>query len=175
MIATETLILTNIIMWLLVITHKQSTRDLGNCYLLTIERKEYARLITAAFTHEHPLHIFMNMYSLWNIGTFLTGFIGNVNIIVVYLLTAFFGHILACYVRKWQGKGNVLSIGASGSICGLIGVYIILGLKLSAGSGGSFVLSALFPILIMSFSKRIDTVSHLTCLAVGAIMGYIFI
>lgn len=175
MIVTETLILTNIIFFLLIVCNRLDWTELGSCYELSVKRGQIARLLTVNFTHRNFIHILCNMYSLWNIGTVIEEIFNGGKVLLIYLVTGIAGNLISALIRNRMGKGNILSIGASGSICGLLGVFIVYVLSLRGGSAVPYLVKALLPMLVLSFSPRVDTVAHLSCLMCGVAFAFAII
>lgn len=84
---------------------------------------QWWRCITAVFLHGSLLHIIMNMLSLWTVGVYLEDTLGKAKTLALYL---FLGLCASAFSLWWHtrsgGIGN--SVGASGAICGLIGVAV---------------------------------------------------
>jgi membrane associated rhomboid family serine protease len=86
------------------------------------------QLITSAFTHTEPLHIGMNMLSLWFLGPPMEAALGRARFLAVYLLSAIAGSLAVV----WLTDPGVQTLGASGAIFGLIGSLVVVGLKVKA-------------------------------------------
>ena len=80
---------------------------------------EWYRMLTAAFLHADPFHIFFNMYALYLFGPQIERQMGSIPFAGLYLSAALAGS--AAYLVS--GAGNV-AIGASGAIFGLFGAWI---------------------------------------------------
>ncbi len=78
-------------------------------------------LATASFLHGGILHIFFNMAALWQLGPFVLHEFGFNRFFIIYILTGIAGFFLS-YLA-----GIPFTIGASASICGLIGAIIYYG------------------------------------------------
>ncbi len=85
-------------------------------------------LISASFLHGSILHIFFNMVALSQLGPFVLLEFGLSRFLVIYLVTGVGGFLLS-YVA-----GVPFTIGASASICGLIGAILYFG----RSRGGSY-------------------------------------
>ncbi|HNY73009.1 MAG TPA: rhomboid family intramembrane serine protease [Syntrophales bacterium] len=75
-------------------------------------------LITASFLHGGLLHIFFNMMALNQLGPFVVSEFGVHRFAVIYTLTGIAGFLLSFFA------GIPFTIGASASICGLIGAIL---------------------------------------------------
>ncbi len=80
---------------------------------------EWYRMITAAFLHADPFHIFFNMYALYIFGPQIERQMGGLPFAAMYMSAALAGS--AAYLVS--GAPNV-AIGASGAIFGLFGAWI---------------------------------------------------
>ena len=95
---------------------------LGGKYRLSIlVHGEWWRLVTANFLHGGLMHIAFNSMSLFNLGTVAEEVFGTTRYISLYLVTGICGFVAS---MMWS---NSLSIGASASICGLIGAMYAYG------------------------------------------------
>lgn len=88
-----------------------------------LEKGEWWRCITAVFLHGSLLHLIMNMLSLWTVGVYLEDTLGKAKTLALYL---FLGLCASAFSLWWHTRGGGIgnSVGASGAICGLIGVAV---------------------------------------------------
>jgi rhomboid protease GluP len=78
-------------------------------------------LISASFLHGGILHIFFNMAALGQLGPFVLREFGFNRFVIIYILTGIAGFFIS-YMA-----GVPFTIGASASICGLIGAILYYG------------------------------------------------
>ncbi len=83
---------------------------------------DYLRLVTAAFLHLGPLHIFLNMFALYTIGPPLERVMGWWRYLAVYLLGALGGSVAILLF----GDVRQPVVGASGAIFGLFAAALVL-------------------------------------------------
>jgi membrane associated rhomboid family serine protease len=83
---------------------------------------DYLRLVTAAFLHLGPLHIFLNMFALYTIGPPLERVMGWWRYLAVYLLAALGGSVAILLF----GDVRQPVVGASGAIFGLFAAALVL-------------------------------------------------
>jgi membrane associated rhomboid family serine protease len=83
---------------------------------------DYVRLVTAAFLHLGPLHIFLNMFALFTIGPPLERVMGWWRYLAVYLLAALGGSVAILLL----GDVRQPVVGASGAIFGLFAAALVL-------------------------------------------------
>ncbi len=89
----------------------------------------YESLITAVYLHGGILHLLFNMVALTQLGSMVNQIFGSSRMFIIYTLSGIIGFIVS-YIG-----GVPLTIGASGSICGLAGAIYAFG-KQRGGSYG---------------------------------------
>ena len=77
------------------------------------------RIITSMFLHFGIIHVVVNMYALWNLGTLLEPGIGSLRFTLLYVITGLSSGIASLIFNEY-----VISAGASGAIFGLYG-YVL--------------------------------------------------
>ncbi len=83
----------------------------------------YATLITSLFLHGSFLHLAGNMLFLWVFGDNIEDRLGHLNFILFYLVCG----VAASLTHIWHNPESTAPlIGASGSISGIMGAYLIL-------------------------------------------------
>ncbi len=171
--ATYTLIGVNVVIFALIKLNKLSVGQLCVSGFRVQHQKQYYRIITSEFTHEAPLHILCNMYSLYNVGTLLESNFGTLTLSFWYFIIALLGGFLA-YIVHTKYQPMTPSIGASGVICGLVGVLLVIGILTGNIELLKWIGQSVVILLVMSFSPRIDSVGHFCGLAAGVITGFLF-
>lgn len=94
--------------------------------------KEYYRMLTSGFLHGDYIHLFMNMFVLYEFGRYVENHFtdlfglatGNFLFLFFYLIMI----VIADYPTFLKHKGNPYfsSVGASGAVSGILFMYIIL-------------------------------------------------
>ncbi len=97
--------------------------EFGAKYNPMIAAGQYYRLITAMFLHSGIAHLALNMYALNILGKNIELLFGKVKYVIIYLTAGLFGSLGSFIFTK------AISVGASGAIFGLFGVYIYLYIK----------------------------------------------
>lgn len=92
---------------------------LGGNFKPLVNAGEYWRLLTAIFLHGSLTHLGFNMYSLYILGSSMEQILSKWKYLILYLATGLGGSLLSHFLH-----GNVVSIGASGAIFGLLGALI---------------------------------------------------
>jgi rhomboid protease GluP len=130
---------------------------------------ELWRLITSMFLHADVIHLFSNMVALLIFGAAVENNFKRYQYIIIYFLSGLIGNIFSLILLPL----NVISLGASGAIFGLIGAAFIF----FAREDQSFILLGLIYIvyfIIMSFAPGINPWAHLFGLLGGVAFGYFF-
>jgi len=86
---------------------------------------QYYRLVTAAFLHGSLTHIFMNMLSLYWLGTFVERIVGSLRFAFIYAASL----IVSSFAVVYFSAPDQSTLGASGAIFGLFGALFAIGLK----------------------------------------------
>lgn len=133
---------------------------------------EYWRFITAGFLHIDLIHLFANMTALYAIGSVCEKAFSKKQYIIILLLSIFMGNlfVFAC-------EGNVLGLGISGGIFGLLGAYIA-SLWESGMIKHPVIRSTVWQLLIVNFLisllPGISLFAHLGGFVCGIFLGIMF-
>ena len=142
---------------------------LGANFFPLIKAGQVWRLVTYMFNHWSIIHLLVNMYSLYIIGTQLENFIGKVKFLIVYLISGICGGLLSCVIFP-----NTVSAGASGAIFGLLGSLLYFGFHYRTYLGGALK-TQIIPIIIINLAigflpgLNIDNACH-----IGGLLGGLF-
>ena len=131
-------------------------------------------LISASFLHGGILHIFFNMAALYQLGPFVVQEFGANRFVVIYILTGVAGFYLSLLA------GISFTIGASASICGLIGAIIYYGKSRGGFYGqaiykqamGWIVGLVIFGLLIPGINNWAHGGGVLAGILLGFLLGY---
>lgn len=134
---------------------------------------EWWRLFTSTFLHGGLMHLLANMYGLLFVGIFLEPLLGRTKYLVAYLLTG----LLASIASIWWYDATV-SVGASGAIFGLYGVFLafLLTKIFPPDFAKSFLISTAVFVgfnLLMGLTGGIDNAAHIGGLLSGFVFGII--
>jgi membrane associated rhomboid family serine protease len=135
--------------------------------LVGVAHGEWYRLVSGGFLHANILHLAMNMFALWILGSQLEAAIGRLRFSVVYATSLLAGSLGVMIVSPHEG-----TVGASGAIFGLLG----LALAAQRSQGINIWQSGLGSILLinLAFTFGIHGISiggHLGGLAGGYLCG----
>lgn len=144
----------------------------SNYALLTLDGEPW-RILTGIFLHSGFLHLFFNLYALFFLGFALERAVGSLRFLIVYLGSGFCGAVLGLFLNP---LGN--SVGASGAIFGLFGLFFMIVLVRLRGSDPQTRREKLFQAgfilllnLVMSFLPGIDMWAHFGGLLAGLLAG----
>jgi len=76
------------------------------------------------FSHQSFQHLGLNMIMLWFMGTRLQDDIGRANFLAIYFSSGVIGGFTSLAMFTLRRNFIVSSLGASGSLCGIIGAYL---------------------------------------------------
>ncbi len=83
------------------------------------------QILTSTFTHVQPLHIGFNMLALYFLGPVLENVLGRSRFLALYLVSGIAGSAAVMLLSDPHGQ----TLGASGSIFGLMGALAVVALK----------------------------------------------
>ncbi|MGX7823730.1 rhomboid family intramembrane serine protease [Actinokineospora sp. 24-640] len=131
---------------------------------------EFWRLITHGFLHYGPVHLLVNMVSLWFLRDVET-VLGRARFAVLYLM-AMLGGSVADFLF---GDGRPLA-GASGAIYGLLGAFVVIAIRLKrAANPWQLVLMVLGLLVVTSLViPNVSLLAHAGGLVVGAGVAFAF-
>ena len=84
------------------------------------------------------------------------------------------GGFISARVKK-KGEPFTLSIGASGVICGLLGIYMVIAFSVWGFSGIRSMVPTIVILVAMTMSKKIDSIGHFTGLLTGIVCGIVLV
>ncbi len=131
-------------------------------------------VLTASFLHGGILHIFFNMAALWQLGPFVMHEFGASRFAVIYLLSGIAGFVVSYFA------GVPFTLGASASVCGLIGAILYYG-KSRGGYYGQAVYKQamgwtigliLFGLLVQGINNWAHGGGIISGIGLGFILGY---
>ncbi len=147
---------------------------LGVTYNGVVEDGQFYRLFTSIFTHANPMHFVNNALGLFIFGSRIERAYGKTNMLLTFMVSALIGNILTV-----EFMPNVLSIGASGGVFGLMGFALCItffstNLLLDLDFNTIAIMSVFM--LITSFAiPNINYIAHIAGFAVGLIIAFYFI
>ncbi len=132
---TYVLILLNITLFILEmrsggVTNLNTLDYLGALIPAKIFSGEWWRLLNANFLHYGWIHLGTNMLALFFLGKLVEFRLGVGGYLVVYLSSGMGAMLSVALLSLKTGDGNIVLVGASGAIMGLIGTLLALALKI---------------------------------------------
>lgn len=171
-IITYILIFINIVMFVLMYMlgngseNTNTLIDFGANYILLTKAGEYYRLITSGFLHIGVIHLLLNMYSLYIVGTQVEYFYGKVKYIIIYLFSLIMGSLFTVALSSV----NTVSAGASGAIFGLLGSILYFGVKYRGYIGNSLV-NQIVPVVVLNLIIGFTTPGIGNAAHIGGLIG----
>lgn len=135
----------------------------------SIRYGQYYRLLTGTFLHTGLMHLLLNCYSLYVLGSQLESFLGKAKFTVIYFVSAIFGSLFSMTFN-----GDTASIGASGAIFGLMGALLYFGYHYRVYLG-NVMKSQIIPLLVINLvmgfvASGVDNAAHIGGLIGGALI-----
>lgn len=132
---------------------------------------DWFRVVTSGFLHYGPIHVFFNMFILYQLGQLLEPALGRVRYGLLYFTALLGGSVGALLVTP-----NALTAGASGAVFGLMGAAAVAlqrrGINVMQTSIGSLLVMN----LILTFAIRgISIGGHIGGLLAGAAGGFLLL
>lgn len=134
--------------------------------------------ITSTFLHADIVHLLVNMYSLFYLGTFVERFYSGRAVLVTFMAAGITGSIVSLALTFLSGSA-VVSVGASGGIFGLLGLLVgTVYFQDRYGVGLPINQSQLFAIvginLLLGFLiPQVDNTAHIGGLIAGIALSYL--
>ena len=129
------------------------------------------RMLTSVLVHASPLHILLNMYTLWIFGSLLERMLGRWRFLVVYVLSGLAGSLGVLFLSA----PTIPVVGASGAIFGVMGAFLVIHQRMGANMTQLIVLIGLNLAIGFLPGFSISWQAHLGGLIGGALLGLIFV
>lgn len=101
---------------------------------------QWWRLVAAMFIHWSWVHVALNAWSLWILGSVVEPFEEAWRFVIIYLVAGVFGGLVTLVFMPT----NTLSAGASGAIFGLFGAVVVISIKIRNPMTRNLLLWVLF-------------------------------
>lgn len=146
----------------------------SNLTYIVYKYGEYWRFFTACFLHFGILHILFNSWAFWDLGRLAEKLWGGKQVFATFILTGIFS-FLTSYLWHTYVAGMVNSAGASGAICGVLGLmlgsYANNRWQIGQFLGSQLVRWAVM-ILVFGLVAGADNAAHVGGMVSGAALGY---
>ena len=138
--ATSIIIFINVVVFIVAILLELSFGEKVLNYLAlypahVIHGKYLWTLLTHMFMHAGFLHLFINMFALYSLGSFSEKLIGRKRFVWFYLISGVFAGLVSALLAGFYGYGvlakvfgtpDIYMVGASGAIFAIAGLFITL-------------------------------------------------
>ncbi len=146
----------------------------GGLYTPLIKAGEIWRLVTSAFLHANLIHLLFNMYSLYVIGTQVENFIGKKKFLFIYFISLLSASLMSAIMNA---NTNIVGVGASGAIFGLLGALLYFGFHYRVYLG-SVLRNQIIPLIIINLIfgfvlTGVDNAAHIGGLVGGVFAGMV--
>jgi rhomboid protease GluP len=145
----------------------------GANYGPAIREGEYWRLVTSMFLHGGIVHLALNAWGLFQLGSLFELLMGSSRLLLVYFVTGIAGSLASAMFTQQP------SVGASGAIFGLLGALIAFLLRRRGSltpQGKSILMQLVFWAAINVYfgysTPGIDNSAHLGGCAAGLLFGF---
>lgn len=129
------------------------------------------RVVSAIFVHSSLLHVGLNMLALVSFGRSVEAHLGSARFIVLFMLCGVLGYVATLW---WRGD-QAFSVGASGSIFGLLGATVGRLFVRRSPDWHRVLISNLILALALAFVARgIDHAAHIGGFVSGVLLGLLF-
>lgn len=147
-------------------------------YFIKQDPVQAYRIFTSMFLHANWLHIGLNMWSLYILGTVTERIFGTWRYTALYFVSG----IIAGIVQAWV-QPHVPSLGASGAIFGVFGAFgaFVWLRRRQLGRAGTSLISQWVILIVINFAIDIPNASsiavwdHVGGLATGLVLGTLFV
>lgn len=147
----------------------------SNDFLFVKHQEEYWRFVSSLFLHFGYLHIILNMFGLYLFGKLIEGLYGWKNLLIIYFATGIFASVVSFLTHSTVS----ISVGASGAVCGLLGIntyYFLFCGEMNSAVRSHYIFSFLFMIFAMIgmsfFFDFIDNAAHFAGIGAGFAIGF---
>ncbi len=147
----------------------------SNFHALTLYAGEYWRFLSYTFLHFGLIHIGFNCWAFWDLGRLAERLWGARQLFAVFILTGITGGICSLLVSMMLLGHASNSVGASGAICGVLGLLLgsyyrnryTIGREL-----GAFLIQWAVYILVFGLVAGADNGAHFGGFLGGGAIGY---
>lgn len=128
--------------------------------------------VTSGFLHFGPIHLLVNMFSLYVFGRNVEQALGRARFGAIYALSLLGGSAAVL----WFGLERTITVGASGAIFGLIGAALVLFLKFRLNPTSLLLIIGVNVVASFTFSS-ISWLGHLGGFILGTLVtaGFVYV
>ena len=145
---------------------------------LVLQQGEWFRLFTAALLHGGLLHLLFNGVALWMAGVVLEPLVGRAWLFALFFIGTLGGSLMSLAINP----AEVISVGASGAIMGMLAAALVLALRFPPGPQRTAIhmgllrvfIPSLIPLAVRS-GERVDFAAHVGGALAGALLGVLLL
>ncbi len=123
----------------------QGLRNLGALDGTLVLQGQWWRIVTGAFLHGNLGHIALNMFALFQLGTYVEFLLRPWRMLAIYTISMIGGGVAVVVFSPHD-----VTVGASGAIFGLFGALMAIGLRL--GQRGRALIAQMVPVLALNLA-----------------------
>jgi rhomboid protease GluP len=145
----------------------------GNAHSLTIAGGQWWRLLTSTLLHGGITHLGFNSLATWNIAGQLEPRAGWRALLATFALTGLFASLTSVLVNPRE----IIGIGASGAIFGMLGFIVIWGVSSVPQFVQQIQRNFIMLVVVVGSSAIIpgvDNVAHIGGLLAGLLLGFVW-
>ena len=131
---------------------------------------DWWRVVTAMFLHYGPIHLALNMYSLYFAGTLLEHLIGRWRFVLLYFASGLAGSAGALIATPINPTA-----GASGAIFGILGALFVLERSRHIATGGQIAMLIVFNLILSFTFAGISIGGHIGGLIGGVVLMWVML
>ncbi|MBR2802751.1 MAG: rhomboid family intramembrane serine protease [Erysipelotrichaceae bacterium] len=139
----------------------------ANYKMFTLGLHQFWRLLTVGLTHGSPLHLLMNMTSLFYMGPALEHALGKRKFLLLLGCS-----LLISSLTSGAFQGNALVVGMSGGLYGLMGYALSGALRTRRLDPGIY--RTLFLNLCINFIPGVDVYAHIGGFVTGVVFSFLY-
>jgi rhomboid protease GluP len=145
----------------------------GNAHSLTLSAGQWWRLLTSTLLHGGITHLGFNSLATWNIGGQLEPRAGWRALLATFVITG----LLASLTSVLVNPREIIGIGASGAIFGMLGFIVVWGVSSIPQFVQQIQRNFIMLLVVVGSSAIIpgvDNVAHIGGLLAGLLLGFVW-
>lgn len=174
---TAGLIIINILVFIICTFTGRMLYNKGGFYVRAfLEGKQYYRAITSMFLHWDVNHLFSNMIIFYYLGEMVEKYFGHIKYTIIYFTAGIMGNLVSAWYEIYANL-NILSVGASGAVFGVIGALLVLACA-HRGRLENITITKLLIMVIYSLysgfiGENINNAAHIGGFLSGALLAFL--
>ena len=150
-----------------------SLTQLGSIVFPHLEQGQYWRFVTSVFAHGGVVHLVFNMYGLYILGPAIEEVFEKKKVILMFIVSGVLGMVVSYYARIYLLHEGANTVGASGAVCGLLGVAWVAAIRLGNAEVQRIAKRWSIFLGVWSLLPGVDLLAHLGGFLVGGGLAYV--